>query len=152
MRRAEKRQLLVDHYLDFYSVAMAILKDEQDAKDVVQEALVRSMTRIGVKDMCGFCMRVVKHLSIDMLRHRNRLTEVEPMMLVTDLEHEELLRIVAEKKEELSELARAVLELHYEEGYTMSEVAGMLQVNIPKVKRILAEAKHELRKKLENEI
>ncbi len=152
MKRADKRQLLVDHYLDFYSVAMAILKDEQDAKDVVQEALVRTLTKLGVKDVLGFCIRVVKHLSIDMLRHKKRLTEVEPMMLVTDYEHEKLLRVVAEKKEELSELAKAVLELHFEEGYSLSEVAAMLQLNVPKLKRLLADAKQELRKKLEDEI
>ena len=33
MKRAEKRQLLVDHYLDFYNVAMAILRDDDDARE-----------------------------------------------------------------------------------------------------------------------
>ena len=29
------RQQLVDHYLDFFSVAMAIVRDEDDAREVV---------------------------------------------------------------------------------------------------------------------
>lgn len=152
MKRADKRQLLVDHYLDFYSVAMAIVRDEQDAKDAVQEALVRTLTKSGVDDVCAYCVRTVKNLCLNMLQHRHRLTEVEDMMLVTDLEHDHLLRIVAEKKEELSELARAVLELHFEEGYTLSEVAGMLGINVSKLKRILADAKYELKKKMEAEL
>ena len=38
MKRDEKQHILVEHYLDFYSRAMAILDDEDDAKDAVQEA------------------------------------------------------------------------------------------------------------------
>ncbi|MGX8713563.1 MAG: RNA polymerase sigma factor [bacterium] len=152
MKRADKRQLLVDHYLDFYSVAMAIVRDEQDAKDAVQEALVRTMTKGGIDDVCGYCVRTVKNLCLNMLKHRSRLVEVDEMMLVTDVDHDRLLRIVAEKKEELSELAKAVLELHFEEGYTLSEVAGMLEINVPKLKRILADAKYDLKKKLLSEI
>lgn len=152
MKRADKRQLLVDHYLDFYSVAMAIVRDEQDAKDAVQEALVRTMTKSGVEDVCGYCVRTVKNLCLNMLKHQHRMTEVDEMMLVTDVDHDRLVRIVAEKKEELSELARAVLELHYEEGYTLSEMAGMMGINVPKLKRILADARYDLKKKLVNEI
>ena len=40
------RQELVDHYLDFFSVAMAIVQNEDDARDVVQEALTRPLTRL----------------------------------------------------------------------------------------------------------
>jgi DNA-directed RNA polymerase specialized sigma24 family protein len=49
-------------------------------------------------------------------------------------------------------MARTVLELHDEDGYTMSEVAGMLQVSPSTIKRILYDARYEIRKKLENEI
>lgn len=152
MRRADKRQLLVDHYLDFYSVAMAMLKDEDDAKEVVQEALTRTLLKRRLKDPCGYCVRIIRHLSLDMLHHRSRLMQVDEMMLVSDYEHEELLRAVSEKKEELPVVAQTVLELHYEEDYTLSEVAGMLQMSVSTVKRILSDAQYSLRKKLEEEI
>ena len=148
MKRAEKRQLLVDHYLDFYSVAMAILKDEDDAREAVQEALVKTMLQLGVRDVCSYCARVVKNNSLAILKRKCRQVSLDEMMLVTDYEHEELLRIVAEKKEELSDIAKALVELHDEDGYTLSEVAGMMQMSVSTVKRILANAHCELRRKI----
>lgn len=152
MKRAEKRQLLVDHYLDFYSVAMAILKDDDDAREAVQEALMRTMLKMGVKDVCSYCTRVVKNNCLAIIKRRRRHVAVDELMLVTDYEHEDLLRIVAEKKEELSEVAKAVVELHDEEGYTLNEVAGMMQMSVSTVKRILSGAHIELRKKIEQAI
>ena len=152
MKRAEKRQLLVDHYLDFYSVAMAILKDEDDAREAVQEALVKTMLQLGVRDVCSYCARVVKNNSLAILKRKCRQVSLDEMMLVTDYEHEELLRIVAEKKEELSDIAKALVELHDEDGYTLSEVAGMMQMSVSTVKRILANAHCEWRRKILSEI
>ena len=152
MKRAEKRQLLVDHYLDFYSVAMAILRDDDNAREAVQEALVKTMLQLGVKDVCRYCTSVVKNNSLAILKRRNKLMSLDEVTLVTDYEHEELLNIVAEKKAELSEMARSIVELHDEDGYTLSEVAGMMQMSVSTVKRILAKAHYELRKKIEQEI
>ncbi len=152
MKRAEKRQLLVDHYLDFFSVAMSILKEEDDAREAVQEALVKTMVQLGVRDVCSYCMSVVKNNSLAILKRRRRQVSLDEMMLVTDYEHEELLRIVAEKKEELSDIAKALVELHDEDGYTLSEVAGMMQMSVSTVKRILANAHCELRRKILSEI
>lgn len=152
MKRAEKQQLLVDHYLDYYSVAMAILKDDGDAREAVQEALVKTLLQRRVKDANNYCASVVKNNCLAILKRRHRQVSLDELMLVTDYEHEELLRLVAEKKEELSEVARAVVELHDEDGYTLSEVAGMMQMSVSTVKRILADAHYELKKKIEREI
>ena len=152
MGRSDIRQQLQDHYLDFFSVAMSMLRDEQDARDAVQESLTRTMLKFHLKDPCGYCMRTLKHRCLDMLHHRNRMVEIDETMLTVDPEREELINLVRQKKEELSEMARTVLELHDEDGYTMGEVAGMLQVSPSTVKRILANARYEMRKKLENEI
>jgi RNA polymerase sigma-70 factor (ECF subfamily) len=152
MKRAEMRQELVDHYLDFFSVAMAIVQNEDDARDVVQEALTRTLTRLYVKDPVSYCVRVVKNMSLSVVQRRNRRVDLDEMMLVTDYEHERLLQLVAEKREELSEVAKAIVELHDEDGYTLSEVAGMMQMSPSTVKRILANAHYELRKKIEREL
>ena len=152
MGRSDIRRQLQDRYLDFFSVAMSILKDEDEARDAVQEALTRTMTKLILKEPCNFCMRTLKHLCIDTLRHRNRLVEVDETMLATDPEHEELLELVRRKKEELGEMARMVLELHDEDGHTLKEVAGMLEVSPSTVKRILYDARNEMRRKLEGEM
>jgi RNA polymerase sigma factor (sigma-70 family) len=97
-------------------------------------------------------MRTLKHLCIDTLRRRKRLVDIDETMLATDPEHEELVELVRRKKEELSEMARMVLELHDEDGHTLNEVAGMLEVSPSTVKRILYDARNEMRRKLEGEM
>ena len=91
-------------------------------------------------------------MSLSVVQRRNRRVDLDEMMLVTDYEHERLLQLVAEKREELSEVAKAIVELHDEDGYTLSEVAGMMQMSPSTVKRILANAHYELRKKIEREL
>lgn len=152
MTRAKKRQILVDHYLDFYSVAIAMLKDEADAQDAVQEALVRTLVKHGVKDVHNYCMRTVKNLCVDTLRRKNRMHKVDEMMIVSNTEYDELLKAVERGKSVLSEEGRALLELHYEEGYTLAEVSAIMQIPLSSMKRMLAQAKNELRKILEDEL
>jgi RNA polymerase sigma factor (sigma-70 family) len=152
MGRFDIRRQLEERYLDFFSVAMSILKDEDEARDAVQEALTRTMTKLLVREPCNFCMRTLKHLCIDTLRRRKRLVDIDETMLATDPEHEELVELVRRKKEELSEMARMVLELHDEDGHTLNEVAGMLEVSPSTVKRILYDARNEMRRKLEGEM
>ena len=94
MGRNDIRRQLQDHYLDFFSFAMSILKDEDDARDVVQEALTRTMMKFMVKDPFSFCMRTLKRLCIDTQRRRSRMVEIDDRMMTIDPEHEELLRIV----------------------------------------------------------
>lgn len=152
MGREKIRQQLVDHYLDFYAVAYSLLKNDEDAREAVQEALVRTLTRPFLKDACGYCVKVINNLCTDTYRRRQRLVEMEETMLVSNPEEEELFRLVAAKKSELPEMARRVLELHYEDGYTIKEISDMLQVNASKLKRILASATVELKEKLKYEI
>ena len=152
MKRAEKWKLLTDHYLDLFSVAMGILRDESDARDAVQEALIQTMSKPLVKQPFNYCLRAVRNESLDLLKRRQRLVSFEDVLLVTDVEEERLKKILAEKKAELSDLARAVVELHDEDGYTLHDVAGMMRISVSSVKRLLAGARCELRKKLEKEI
>lgn len=149
MKRAEKKHVLVDRYLDFYTTALAILKDDEDAKDAVQDALVNTLVKTGVKDPFGYCMQAVRNRCIDMIRHRGKFSQLNDNTITVDPEREALLRMVAEMKSRLPFLAKNIVELHYEEDYTIPEVASKLGISVSKVKRILAETKTELRIKLE---
>lgn len=149
MKRTEKRQVLVDHYLDYYLIAVSILKNDQDAKDAVQDAVVATLVKSGVKDANSYCRQVLRNKCIDMLRHRDKLRKLDDNILVTDPEKEEMLRLVTKAKDELPFFMRTVIELHYEEEYTIEDISSKVGVSVSKVKRVLAEAKGILRKKME---
>ena len=144
MKKAEKKQILVDHYLDLFGNAMNLLGDVEDAKDAVQEALVVTMVKGGVEDPYKYCQWVLKNKCIDMLRYRKKVTQLETTNLATDPEKEELLQLVADKKTELKPEERKILEMHYEDGMKLSMVAK-------EMKRILIVAKDNLKRKIELE-
>lgn len=152
MNRAKKKQELIEHYLDFYNVALSMLRNEDDAKDVVQEALVRTLVKVGLRNPAGYCMVAVKHLSVDRLRHRQQLTRIDEMTLVADCRQEDLLSILEQKKKELPQLAQAAIDLHYGEGYTLSQVAAIMGLSLSSLKRLLCHARNDLKTKIETEI
>lgn len=149
MKRTDKRQILVDHYLDYYLIAVAILKNDQDAKDAVQDAVVATMVSRGVNNPDGYCRQVLRNKCIDIIRHRGRFRKIEEDILVTDLEKDEMLQMLVKAKDEMPFFMRTVIELHYEEEYTLEEISSKLCISVSKVKRVLAEAKKDLRNKME---
>lgn len=152
MKKTEKRQILVDHYFDFYLMAVAMLKDDQDAKDAVQDAVVNTMVHHNVKDPYFYCRQTLKNKCIDMLKHNSRLNKIDEWMLVSDPEHEEQLSVLRKVKNELSFLDRAVIELHYEENYTVDDIAQKVGISVAKTKRIIAKTKDYLKKRMEEEL
>ena len=48
MRESDK-QMLADHYLDFYQMAYSVLHNKEDVEDVVQESLAVTMAHTWVK-------------------------------------------------------------------------------------------------------
>ena len=152
MKRTEKRQVLVDHYFDFYLIAVAILKDDDDAKDAVQDAVVATMVKSGVKDPFSYCCQVLRNKCIDMMRHRNRLSKIDENILIVDPEREEMLKALAKLKKELPFLSRTVIEMHYEDAYTVESIAEKVGISVAKTKRIISKTKQFLRKKMEEEL
>ena len=55
-------------------------------------------------------------------------------------------------KNELSFLDRAVIELHYEENYTVDDIAQKVGISVAKTKRIIAKTKDYLKKRMEEEL
>ncbi len=146
MNRAHKQHTLEEHYLDFYSRAMAILGDEDDAKDAVQEAVVKTLVRVGVKDPVSYCYRTTMHECVNILRHKRRLTELSEMMPLTDYKDEHIVQLVNEGKEKLLPLERLVLEFHREDGYTLPRLSALVGLSVSTVKRILASADRKMKK------
>lgn len=154
MKNAEKRQILVDNYVGFFSLAMAILRDEQEARDAVQEALVKVLSGHSLikRDVLSYTYQTVRHCAFDILRHRQRFVPLHEDMADVSATHVERLRLVARIRDELPETLRSLVELHDEEGYTLSELAALTGLSLATVRRRLDEAHVFLKRRIENEI
>ncbi len=144
MKAARKRHILEEHYLDFYSRAVAILNDEDDAKDAVQEAVVKTLTRIGLRDEVGYCFRATENECINILRRRRRLLRVDPTMEMA-ADDRRVGRELKESKELLLPMERKILELRRDHGYTIDETAAKTDLSPSTVKRLTVTAEKKLK-------
>jgi RNA polymerase sigma factor (sigma-70 family) len=151
MKSARKRHILEEHYLDFYSRAVSILDDEDDAKDAVQEAVVKTLVSIGVRDMVAYCFRATEHECINILRRRQRLMKLDEDIMESPSDRERL-RELRECRDLLLPMERRVFELRRDHGYTNVETAGRTGVSVATVKRLLASAEKKLVYNMRHEI
>jgi len=152
MKTDRKRHILEEHYLDFYSRAVTILDDEDDAKDAVQEAVVKTLVRVGVRDAVAYCYRATENECINILRRRRRVARIDDMELTSDREEDRLKRELRECRELLLPLERRVLELRRDQGYSIAETGTVVGMSAATVKRLLASAEKKMKYNMTHEI
>ena len=156
MNRAETRQQLVDHYLDYYALAKAMLDDDDDARDAVQEALARTLAMPLLKKPVEYCYQTVRHVAVDMLRYRRRTKPLEEGEMADENNDAEsyttLLERVRKVQEGLPTAMRALLRLRYEKELSYKELEKLTGLSVITIRRKLKEAKQMMKEQLEGKI
>ncbi len=147
-RPADREALITENETRLYRAALAILGDPQEAEDAVQDAFVRYLEKApaDLEHPSAWLMRVL----VNGCKSRLRLAwrRVGPLP-------ETLPAPGPEEREELEELFslppedRAVIHLHYYEGWSTDEIARMLGQRPGTVRSRLSRAREKLRKLLE---
>lgn len=149
MRDADK-QYLVNHYYDYFRMALTILKDQEDAKDAVQEALAQTMSRTFVRDVHAYCIKVLRNCCTNRLRERYRLQEtaVDIVDEEPDMQYEQRILLMNRVKRQLPKESRRLLDMHYEKGLTVDEIASVLGKKHNWVKKKLQVILGEMREEM----
>ena len=131
-----------------YRAALAILGDPQEAEDAVQDAFVRFLERRpeNLENPGAWLTRVLVNGCKSRLRLAWRRVGPLPDTLATPgpEEREELEELFSHPPED-----RAVIHLHYYEGWSTDEIAQMLGCRPGTVRSRLFRARERLRKLLE---
>ena len=166
-------ELVRRYQKNIYFLAYRLLGNHLDADDVVQETFVRVYRRqkeiANVNSFTSFLTRIATNYAIDLLRKRrgrgtvsDDLSEL-PGEMQLDLARrvrtpEELLRdkvVMEEIQRALDRLPprqRITIMLHDIEGYTKSEVAGILECPEATVRSNLHIARNKLKKILKKRL
>ena len=135
-----------------YRICVVMLRNTQDAEDVVQEVFCRYLEkRMEFADReheKAWLITVAHNLCKDMLRFRTR----HPQIDIDDLDIGYIPEASGEVLEELMQLPaaiRAVIYLHYIEGYKIREISKILKVSENVVKKRLQRGREQLRIQLE---
>ena len=145
-----------------YRFALRMLGNDDDAKDVVQEVLIRVWngreTMDQIQNMEAWCMRITKNLSLDRLRSIQR-KGTQPLEYTFDAQHGdstpdvktelgESMQHVSNLIAALPEKQRQVIHLRDVEGYTYNEICDILELDMNQVKVNLFRARNAVREKL----
>ena len=150
-RPVDWETLITQNENRLYRAALAILGDPQEAEDAVQDAFVRFLERRpeNLENPGAWLTRVLVNGCKSRLRLAWRRVGPLPDTLATP---------GPEEREELEELFslppedRAVIHLHYYEGWSTDEIAQMLGQRPGSVRSRLSRAREKLRKLLEQEL
>ncbi len=152
----QKMEELINTYGNLlWRTGIMMLGEPQDVQDMIQEVLLKYLQKKPVfrdaEHEKAWLLRVMMNLCKDMLRFRSRHTYFP----IDELETEISGAADAENREILEEIAmlphkwKAVLLLHYIEGYSLKEIASILSVSENAVKKRMQRAKEALKKKME---
>jgi RNA polymerase sigma-70 factor (ECF subfamily) len=152
--------VMLPHLDAAHNLARWLLRNEQDAQDVVQEAYLRAF-----KSFAGFhgsngrawLLTIVRNTSYTLLK-KNRSVDLtttfdeeihtagyESVSPATILEHSEDAELLREAMEELPAEFREILTLRHQEGLSYKEIGDIAQIPPGTVMSRLARARAKLR-------
>ena len=158
MTRKEIESLFKTHYAQMYHLALTLLFDESESKDVVSDvfaSLLSSKVVMRADNAKAFLLTSVHHRCMNVLQHKQvqerftRLLAEDTGPLISDntaerqMQMEELIRYV---QDNLSPLAQEVFRLRYLKEMTCQEVAEALNVSRQTVHAHLKQAVENIRK------
>ena len=130
-------------------IAYSIVRNEHDAQDAVQQALLAVWARrecVEFARLKPYLTRAVMNVCRDIQRARQKAI---PMKEIPEMSYQPLDGVLADALERLPEELRLPLLLHYKEGYKLAEIAGALGQSLPQVTSRLFRARKRLKRMLE---
>ena len=158
-------RLIVEEYQQIaFSMAFRILCDEEEARDVVQESLIKTWQKIDTYDMnqkfSSWLNKIVANTAIDRMRQikRHNLVNLEKVISTIDrmnlentrmdIENKEIARLIRWMADGLPEKQQVVFILRDLQGVDSAEVQQILNMSATTVKSNLYHARIAIREKL----
>lgn len=148
----------IDQYKnDWYVIARSILKNHEDAEDIVQEALLIAFEKLGTlrkeEKFKAWMTRIVINQAKMHIRKSRKLIYVEHPgenreVQMTEPENDDIWEITLSMKKEWS----VPTILYYAQGYSLKEISDILRIPVGTVKSRLAKARQILKEKLEDSL
>lgn len=155
------------HNQRLFRLARAVVRDDREAEDVVQEAYVRAFTNLdqfaGRARFATWLSRIALHEALARVRRGRRFAALPEEVTLSDLPNprpgpedhaanRELAAALAAAVDALPESHRAVFVLRDVEGMSTAETAEVLGLSVPNVKVRLHRARAALRADLERRL
>jgi len=159
--------MMLPHLDAAYNLAKWLLRNEQDAQDVVQEAFLRAFKSFGGfhgSNGRAWLLTIVRNTCYTLLKKNRAVdfttpfdeeihaTEHESASPATILEHSEDADLIRQAMDELPAEFREILVLRHQEGLSYKEIADIAQIPPGTVMSRLARARAKLKEYLATRI
>lgn len=143
-------ELMDRNSLSMYKVARGILNQDADVADAIQDTILKCFEKIHtlkkpeyfktwmIRILINECNQILRHYQKVRLPGEFQETASEEMSLA-EFEFKEMLNLVDEKY-------RVILILYYVQGFQISEIAELLDLNENTVKTRLSRAREQIRR------
>lgn len=158
------RTLVDRHLAGVLAVARRMLRDDAEAEDVAQEAMLRlwrsaNGLEVGPPGLRPWLRRVVSNLCVDRMRSGKRLTvtdevpeQAEPATQHSQLEAQDTSERVETALRALPDRQRLALTLFHYEGLSQIEVGKAMGISDEAVESLLARARRTLKAALRDQL
>lgn len=165
MQKGDFQKEVFIHRNKMYRFALSYMKSEEEAKDIVQEVLIKLWeTRLDleeVKNIEAWCMTLTRNKSLDALkragRQRNEKLEIyhepahstnhSPLQVLTEKESVENVKRIAD---ELPEKQKTAFTLREIQGYSYLEICEIMEISMSQVKVNIFRARNTIKDQLKN--
>jgi len=145
------------HYRAAYCSALAVVRAPDDARDVVQDALVSAFTELEScrepERFSGWLLTIVRRRALMSLRRRGTARRVQELAAAEDAPQPATPDVLLRERllaaaEGLNDRQAEVLFLHDLEGWTHPEIAQVLEISEVLSRQVLFEARKKMRARL----
>jgi RNA polymerase sigma-70 factor, ECF subfamily len=159
--------LMLPHLDAAHNLARWLMRNEQDAQDVVQEAYLRAFRSFGGfhgSNGRAWLLKIVRNTAYTLLK-KNRAADFtttfneevhgsgdESLNPATILEHAENVELIRKAIDELPAQSREILTLRHQEGLSYKEIADIAQIPLGTAMSRLARARAKLKECLATRI
>ncbi|MCD8397060.1 MAG: sigma-70 family RNA polymerase sigma factor [Lachnospiraceae bacterium] len=154
MTKEQLGSLILASEDSLYHVAKTLLREDADCADAIQEAIVSAFTKLHTLRRDEYAKtwltRILINECYDILRNQKQLVSIEEQAMPDWEAPKGDYSDLYEALETLPEEMRICVTLFYMEGYSVREIASILEVNENTIKTRLSRAKARLRRELES--
>lgn len=158
---------IIEKVRDLYGYALSLTQNRDDAEDLLQETLIKAVLASDklqlVSSTRSWLRRVMRNSYLDVLRRKNIESQhlasfpciADDLVAYDRIGYDDVYLVqevricVRNAIEQLSSDHFEVVVLHYEEGLTVKEIAGVIKVAPGTVQSRLARARIQLRDTLQ---
>ena len=155
MKKEKLGELVIASEDMMYHVAKTLLYNDADCADAIQETIVKAFTKLHTLKSDAYAKTWLTRILINecyaIMRREKKIVSLEDYNMEEPATEQEDYSDLYEAVSRLPEDARLSVTLYYVEGYSVKEIAKLLDVTDSTVKNRLARARAKLKNELRQE-